>query len=131
MSNKAYIRDNNRSYRFMIMVFCFACGLVVGKIFAVITCSPGQMPIYYISQEEILNLEKERVSDDADPLFYGRGDEVFHHMENFIKSFEARGNQVVLSKGEIAGNNVVSLSREVHARVLEKLKDGNAGNDNS
>lgn len=119
------IKDNNRSYTTIQMLTCFVIGLIVGKIVFSNTYSNMQSPIYYISQEEILNLEKGRVSNQGETLFFGKTSEVFNYIESFVQDYEKQGNQVVLSKGEIVGNNVVSLSEEVHLKILETLKEGN------
>ena len=119
------IKDNNRSYTTILMLTCFVIGLIVGKIVFYNIYSNMQSPIYYISQEEILNLEKGRVSNQGETLFFGKTSEVFRYIETFVQDYEKQGNQVVLSKGEIVGNNVVSLSEEVHLKILETLKEGN------
>lgn len=119
------IKDNNRSYTTILMLTCFVIGLIVGKIVFYNIYSNMQSPIYYISQEEILNLEKGRVSNQGETLFFGKTSEVFNYIESFVRDYEKQGNQVVLSKGEIVGNNVVSLSEEVHLKILETLKEGN------
>ena len=54
------LRKNYRVYRVLLIIICFLYALTVWGIFS----SAPRMdkePIYYISQEEILNLEKERV----------------------------------------------------------------------
>lgn len=129
--DKDYIKGNDRNYVILIMLVCFVSGLIAGKIYSSMTYSNKQAPIYYISQEEILELEKSRISDQENSLFYGKTSEVFRHIERFVKDYEKQNKQIVLSKGEIIGNNVVSLSRVVHSKVLEKLKMENAENDNS
>lgn len=131
MTDKDYIKGNDRNYVILMMLVCFVSGLIAGKIFASIVYSNKQLPIYYISQEEILELEKQRAKDQGEGLFYGKTSEVFSHIESFVKAYEKQGKRVVLSKGEVVGNNVVSLSREVHSKVLEKLKEEKAENDNS
>ena len=104
--------------------------MIAGKIYTSITYSNKQVPIYYISQEEILGLEKKRLSDQGDSLFYGRPSEVFPYIERFVKDYEKQGNQLVLSRGEVVGNNVVSVSKEVHSKIVEKLKEASTENDN-
>ena len=130
MSNTEYIKENNKNYAALIMIVCFISGLIAGKIYASVSYSNKQNPIYYISQEEILGLEKKRISDQGEALFYGKTSEIFGHIESFIRAYEAKGNQVVLSKGEIVGNNVVSLSKDVHLEILEKLKGASKENEN-
>lgn len=80
--------------------------------------------IEYISQMEILDLEKERVKEaNASDLFFGRSDEAITLMEDLVKKRENKGARVVFStEGIISGANVVSISEEIYSEVISKLE---------
>ena len=66
--------------------------------------------------------EQQRVKEEEGDLFYGKTSEVFEYMENIVENYERGGKHIVLSKGEIFGNNVKSLSKKVHTEILKKIE---------
>ncbi len=80
--------------------------------------------IEYISQEEILTLERERAkSTKASDLFFGKSAEAIERIEELVKIRENKGARVVFStEGIISGLNVVSISKEVYSSVIQKLE---------
>lgn len=79
--------------------------------------------IEYISQEEILNFEKERVkSEGGTNLFFGKSADAISYIEELVKQREENGSRVVLlTEGIISGRNVVSISEEVYLAVIQRL----------
>lgn len=114
--------ESDRVYGGLLMIICFVLGALAGKIQTSITCK-FKGPIYYISQEEILTLEKERVGTSGKALFYGKNQEAFLQIDKFIKDYEKQGKPILLSKGEILGNQALSVSKEVYDQVLRTLQN--------
>lgn len=79
--------------------------------------------IEYISQEEILNFEKERVKSEVGTnLFFGKSADAISYIEELVKQREENGSRVVLlTEGIISGRNVVSISEEVYLAVIQRL----------
>lgn len=110
----------------LLMVLCFSFGVFASLLFQFFNQKDYIQTIYYVSQEELMDIEKKRVEELEEGernLFYGRIAEVFEYMEYLVKNYESRGMRLVLSKGEVIGNNVESLSKKTHTEILRKIKD--------
>ena len=82
--------------------------------------------ISYISQTEILELESNRVQAEVlnnRQLFFGKPEQAIKMIES-IQRLESIGNNIILlSEDKIYGKGVKSISKAVHARILEELKN--------
>ena len=81
--------------------------------------------ILYISQDEIIALEKARIKDESlegKQLFFGKPEEAVKYIEKEQDKMIKGGNLVLLTDSKIYGSNVHSVSREVHAKVVNSLK---------
>jgi hypothetical protein len=81
--------------------------------------------ILYVSQQEILLSEQERVKATAiehRELFYGKVDEAARLAISLAKGFGAKaGVRVVYSEGPVVGENVHSISVQVHKQIIDRL----------
>ena len=85
--------------------------------------------ILYISQVEILGFEKMRIKDEAlenRQLFFGKPDAAVKYIEQEQDKMTKGDNLVLLTDSKIYGSNVHSVSREVHAKVVNSLKASKA-----
>ena len=85
------------------------------------------MQISYISQGEILALEKERVRAQSikdRQLFFGKPENAINHIEQIQKDMSKNGVITLLTESKIYGNNVTSISKEVHLQIIERLSEG-------
>ena len=83
--------------------------------------------IQYISQGEILALEKERVSTQNikdRQLFFGKPEDAINHIEQIQKEMKKNGIITLLTDSKIYGNNVDSISKEVHQKLIDRLGVG-------
>lgn len=83
--------------------------------------------IQYISQGEILALEKERVSTQNikdRQLFFGKPEDAINHIEQIQKEMKKNGIIILLTDSKIYGNNVDSISKEVHQKLIDRLGVG-------
>ena len=99
-------------------------GLICGA-FASILLISSDIEILYISQDELIDLEKSRVEQMANrkgaELFNGQVERSIGLIENIAKSYETSSSKVVFSRGSVNGDNVRSISNEVHIKLLEEL----------
>ena len=86
------------------------------------------MQISYISQGEILALEKERLSNQNikdRQLFFGKPEKAIEHIEQIQKDMRREnGGNILLTDSKIYGSNVTSVSKEVHLQIIERLSEG-------
>lgn len=104
----------------IIIISCFL-GVTIGRYF----CTK-EISITYISQDELLELEKARlVGEKASnrQLFFGTPEKAIKIIEVIQESKSKDNNIVLLSEKAIYGSRVKSISKEVHAEVLRLLKD--------
>jgi len=82
--------------------------------------------ISYISQAEILEMETSRMQAEAinnRQLFFGKPEQAIKIIDS-IQRLESIGNNIILlSEDKIYGKGVKSISKAVHARILEELKN--------
>lgn len=99
-------------------------GLIFGALVAMLLIN-SDIEILYISQDELIDLEKSRVEQRANrkgaELFNGQVERSIGLIENIAKSYETSSSKVVFSRGSVNGDNVRSISNEVHIKLLEEL----------
>lgn len=80
--------------------------------------------ISYISQGEILALEKERVSTQNikdRQLFFGKPENAIKHIEQIQQDMSQNGVIILLTDSKIYGSKITSISKEVHLQIIERL----------
>ena len=81
--------------------------------------------ILYVSEEEILALENERISNDkyeTRELFFGQSKDVPEKVISLANRFKNKNAFVVFSKGKIFGDNVRSISSDVPNRLIGEIE---------
>jgi len=80
--------------------------------------------IYYVSQKEILRLEKERVKDSEEKgLFCGQTEQVMELIKSSANKYIGPRSKLIFTVDELgSGQGLHSISKEVHALVIERLK---------
>lgn len=114
-----YLKHIKLKTVFIITVFA-ALGFMTGRYFF-----PQKVVLTYISQSELLELEKERlqkVSSSSRQLFYGFPEKAIKLIEA-IQLKRSKGSNIVLLSEKTIYGNIKSISKEVHAEVLQCLKD--------
>lgn len=121
---------NNKDYKnYFKIIGIFLAGFVIGALMVSqsISNSAKDMKILYVSQDEIIDLEKERLQSLGNKenvqLFFGQPDHAIGLIELFAAEYEneANGNIVVFSRGPVSGSKVKSISEELHKKVIKEL----------
>ena len=103
-------------------------GVIVGGIVAYQTVLIAtNCKILYVSQDEIMKLETERVSQEnlnQRTLFFGRIEEAANLASILPKSYQDRTTKIVYSEKTVTGKDVESISKKVHQRIIEELQKG-------
>ncbi len=98
----------------------------------------NQCKIMYVSQKEILKLEKERVSKELEEakinqqkekqqpkesnLFFGQINQAIELINEETQKYKDKRTKVIFAADEfITGEGVISISRQVHQNVIENL----------
>jgi hypothetical protein len=98
----------------------------------------NQCKIMYVSQKEILKLEKERVSKELKEakinqqqknqqtkesnLFFGQINQAIELINEEAQKYKDKRTKVIFAADEfITGEEVISISRQVHQNVIENL----------
>ena len=99
-------------------------GLILGVLASTLLIS-SDIEILYISQDELIDLEKDRIkkikSSTNLELFNGQVERVIGLIEDIAKSYESGSSKVVFSRGPVNGHNVRSISEEVHTHLMEEI----------
>jgi len=105
---------------------------LVAVIFSIIFFFAGDMyrsnnvQIKYISQSEILKLEQDRLSAQNlkdRQLFFGKPEQAIKHIEQIQKDMSKKRTIILLADSKIYGNNVSSISKEVHEKIINRLRE--------
>lgn len=107
------------------MLFMFYIGALSGWIFSEWFINHAKnIQILYLSQDEIIALEKERVKiDDTETgLFYGRIEEAIMLIEKEANKQIGRNTKLIFSGGAVSGTGVKSISKQVYHKVLAELQ---------
>ena len=81
--------------------------------------------ILYISQAEIIALEKARIGSEKatdKQLFFGKPSVAVEYIEQEQERMIKSGDLVLVTDSKIYGSNVRSVSKEVHEEIIDKLR---------
>lgn len=82
------------------------------------------MKVLYISQAEILNIEKTRIANNPaseKQLFFGKPEMAIKYIEQAQNQRSKEGGLILLTDSKIYGSNVRSISKEVHEEIIKNL----------
>lgn len=113
-----YIRQSLALFMSMIL------GITIGWLgFLLFGDLAGGSKVMYVSQKEILKLEKARVKNLKEPsLFFGQINQAIELIKTEAQKHKGKRSKVIFTSDEfITGEGVVSISKRVHSRVIENL----------
>jgi len=114
---------------FIIAVVVLILGIGIGyRMFYKFGPISRNCYIEYISQDEVISLEKKRIElenkeTNRKNLFFGKSKEAIELMARFAAARQTRDTKVLFTSGAIQSDNVRSISKEIHKAVIEILKD--------
>lgn len=80
--------------------------------------------ILYISQAELLNIEKARIASGSvldKELFFGKPKKAIRYVEQIQNQMSKNGILILLTDSKIYGSNIRSISKETHSQIINKL----------
>ena len=115
-------------------------GLVMGFLMLKIAAIVGdnqsqiniaQIKIGYVSQREIMEYERKRIDklpgedskDEDRQIFFAKSQRAADLISTLAKNYDNRDMKVVFSNDKVYGPNVISLSKEIHTAVIDRLKE--------
>ena len=106
-------------------------GLIIGALVSIFMINlNANIEILYISQDELIELEKSRIESTRNSkdleLFNGKVERAIGLIEDIAKSYDRGSSRVVFSRGPVNGDNVRSISQEVHTMLIQSLTEGNS-----
>ncbi len=84
-----------------------------------------KVQILYVSQDEIMEYENERVKEEKledRQLFYGEVEKAVKRVASIPRLYQNRTTKVVYSTGLVSGDGVKSISREVYQQIMKELQ---------
>ncbi|WP_375326482.1 hypothetical protein [Candidatus Tisiphia endosymbiont of Nemotelus uliginosus] len=84
--------------------------------------------VLYVSQKEILQLEQVRVEAEQEAsLFFGKISQALGEIQVVAKNYQNRRSKVIFVADElVTGDNVHSISKQVHRQMIDKLRVNNS-----
>ena len=117
--------DFRRKHILHFIVFLIS-GLLIGSMLTLKYADhAGRSHVVHIAREELLNLEKERIRASGEKdLFFGMiGNELQKLIEETVMAYKSRRAKIIYSSyGGIFGQDVRSISGEVHAKIIQTLQ---------
>lgn len=90
--------------------------------------------ILYVAEDELMSLEETRVKNEnlsTRQLFFGEIEKAVSLAVSLPKSYQTRNHLVVYSMSSVRGENVRSISREIHGKIISELqKRDKTGDEN-
>lgn len=89
--------------------------------------------VLYVAEDELMSLEEDRIKNE-DPshrqLFFGEIEKAVSLAVSLPKTYKTSKNLVVYSMSSVRGENVRSISSEIHAKIISELQkeDKNGSN---
>lgn len=112
------------TWQFPALFMSMILGITIGWLgFLLFGDLAAGSKITYVSQKEILQLEKARVKNLKEPsLFFGQINQAIELIKSEAQKYKSKRSKVIFTSDEfITGEGVVSISRKVHSRVIENL----------
>lgn len=109
----------------MILIFIVFTAIMIGISFFASRYAAKNMQVLYISQAELLSIEKARIERESlknKQLFCGKPEQAIKYIEQAQKQLSKRGVLVLLADSKIYGSNVRSISKEVHKDIIKNLE---------
>lgn len=81
--------------------------------------------ILYVAEDELMSLEEERVKNEdlsTRQLFFGEIEKAVSLAVSLPKTYKTGKNLVVYTTSSVKGENVRSISSEIHARIIQQLQ---------
>lgn len=103
-----------------LLVISFVLGIVLQRYVL-----KEEITISYISQSELMELEKARLQAQDLPnrqLFLGEPEKAIRLIEELQANRTNNHNIVLISEKTIYGKRIKSISQEVHSEILSNLK---------
>jgi hypothetical protein len=121
INNSPELKETRHFVRYTLVAVIFSIiFFFVGDIYR-----SRNMQIKYISQSEILKLEQDRLSAlnlKDRQLFFGKPEQAIKYIEQIQKDMSKKRTIILLADSKIYGNDVSSISKEVHLQIIERLK---------
>ena len=118
------MQENKKIILLIIMFITFTAILMGISFFAGSRYGVKNMQVLYISQAEILNIEKTRIASNPTTekqLFFGKPETAIKYIEQAQNRMSKEGVLVLLTDSKIYGSNVESISKEVHEEIIKNL----------
>lgn len=115
----------NQGYQRQIPLYLLA--FILGAMSCwLLQCSKSaqDIQIVYVSQDEIIELENQRIKEqklEDRQMFFGELDSAVKLATNIPQSYQNRSTKLVYSMGVVSGKNVRSISKEVHEQIIYEL----------
>ncbi|WPY01950.1 hypothetical protein Trichorick_01874 (plasmid) [Candidatus Trichorickettsia mobilis] len=89
--------------------------------------------ILYVAEDELMSLEEDRIKNEdlsTRQLFFGEIEKAVSLAVSLPKTYKTGKNLVVYSMSSVRGENVRSISSEIHAKIIGELrKEDKTGNN--
>jgi len=85
----------------------------------------SKVRILYVAEDELMELENARVQNeklDNRQFFFGRTEEAVSLATSLPKSYQNRKTRVIYSMSSVKGQNVRSISAEIHKQIIAALE---------
>lgn len=118
------MQENKKIVLLMIIFVTFTAILIGISFFAGSRYAVKNMQVLYISQAEILNIEKARIANNPasdKQLFFGKPEMAIKYIEQVQNQMSKNTRLVLLTDSKIYGRNVRSISKEVHEDIIKNL----------
>jgi len=108
-----------------LILLMFGAGIGVSLMFNMLPIA-ANCNIIYVAQDEIMAFEQARIESDqlADQqLFYGEIEQAVKLATELPKQYQNRDTKLVYSMNSVSGDNVKSISKEIHQAIIARLKE--------
>ncbi len=118
------VADNYQQVKYMLI---FLTGILIGFVgTSQLTPSPKACQIVYVAQDELMALENDRVKNndlDNRQLFFAEIDKAVELATSLPKAYQKSNVKVIYSLSKVTGDNVRSISQEVHQQIIKRLSE--------
>lgn len=102
----------------------FNLGLATYWAISTIDTTSDRYEIVYVSQDEIIELEKQRIQEqplEKRQMFFSRIEEAIKLVSLLAEQYQGATTKVVYSVGTVKGDKVRSISKQVHSAIIKEL----------
>ena len=110
---------------FQVILCIVLLSIQLGILYAITFSNKHVVKVLYVARDEILSLEQKRIEDKNctnREIFFGQPEHAMNTIIHLAESYVDDFHKVVFSNEAVTGNDVQSISQDIHKQLIQRLQ---------